>query len=430
MKKIISMVLSVAMLFSSSSVFAADDVEVTVDGSAIDSASYEAAETYTAENPTAAKSNQVIVTLTMEQQPYTIDSFARLELYSKSGEFLDYDELWVGGITKELVYTFDVPEYSIGEAFILKVASGITSVKYYDNVYYPGQQFEFFTYSYAADDGTIVNNNSIALDGIPCYNKAINFYYDGVHADIQPGPRIVNGTAMVPIDSLAKYIGLSTFYDSRYNSQVVSLGNKEMYFNVGNTYTTLFDKNVDAAAPTQFIDDAVFVSLRTFADALGSNLDVYDNGTYFDINMHSSEMVNKYFNELFVNQQGISSKTKHLVWVSLNEFKVRVYEGKQYQWKPIRECIVGIGAPGTPTVTGEFEYQYKDMWYYSSYYVGPCLVFYGGYALHSVLLNYDGTEYDGTVGAKVSHGCIRMKKPDIDWLAGTIGTGTKIYITP
>lgn len=436
MKKIITAVLSASLIFGSFSVFAEniDDtltssVDVSVDGVLIDDTERNDITNYDY-NENGPTSTHVIVNVNMLQQPFTLDSFARLELYSMDGEFLDYDELWIGGTTTELVYDFEVPEYHIGESFILKVCSGITSVQYYDTVYYPGQQFVFSTYSYEIDDGITVNNNSIILDGIPCYHKAINFYYDGVYVDLQPSPRVINGSAMVPVEFLSRYIGLSTFYDPAYNSQVVSLGNQNMYFNVGTTYTTLFDGDVTAPIATQFVDGAVFVSLRTFADALGSQLDVYDNGTYFDIYMHSSPMVNKYFNDLFVNQQGISSRTNNLVWVSLSEYKVRVYEGKQYQWKPIRECTVGIGAPGTPTITGEFEYQYKDTWYYSSYYVGPCLVFYGGYALHSVLLNYDGTEYDGTVGAQVSHGCIRMKKTDIDWLASTIDVGTKIYITP
>jgi lipoprotein-anchoring transpeptidase ErfK/SrfK len=56
-------------------------------------------------------------------------------------------------------------------------------------------------------------------------------------------------------------------------------------------------------------------------------------------------------------------------------------------------------------------------------------VFYGGYALHSTLLNYNGTEYDGTVRAMISHGCIRLHPEDINWIAARIPVGTKIYIT-
>ena len=31
---------------------------------------------------------------------------------------------------------------------------------------------------------------------------------------------------------------------------------------------------------------------------------------------------------------------------------------------------------------------------------------------------------------KLSHGCVRLKKKDIDFIANTIPVGTKIYITP
>ena len=99
-------------------------------------------------------------------------------------------------------------------------------------------------------------------------------------------------------------------------------------------------------------------------------------------------------------------------------------------WKLIHENPCAIGAPGTPTVTGSFEYQYRTQWNYNGYYVGPCLVFYRGYALHSVLLRYNNTEYDGRTGVKISHGCVRMKKADIDLIASKIPVGTRIYITP
>ena len=134
---------------------------------------------------------------------------------------------------------------------------------------------------------------------------------------------------------------------------------------------------------------------------------------------------------MFVNQSGISSRTDYLVWISLHEYKARVYLGKQYQWKPIREMTCAIGAPSSPTITGSFEYQYSmPRWDYGTYYVGPCLVFYGNYALHSVFLYQDGSEYDGRVGMQLSHGCVRFKKVDIDWLYSMIPLKTRIYITP
>ena len=178
------------------------------------------------------------------------------------------------------------------------------------------------------------------------------------------------------------------------------------------------------------IDDTVYVHLRTLADAVGSGIEIADNGISLDVYLSKSSVAEEYFSKLLVNQWGIASRTNYMVWVSLSEYKVRLYEGKQYQWKPILEAPCAIGAPGTPTVTGSYEYNYKSRWDYGSYYVGPCLVFYRGYALHSVLLNQNGTEYDGRVGVKISHGCIRLKKKDIDFIAKTIPVGTRIYITP
>lgn len=239
-----------------------------------------------------------------------------------------------------------------------------------------------------------------------------------------------NGIAMVPIKQLAELIGFKVSYNTQYNTEDLSLGDNHIYFDLFSTFTTAFGYSFYSLAPTIMWGDKVYVSLRTFADSIGSELDVTDYGDVMTINMHSSTFVNDYLRSLPVNQWGIASKTGYMVWVSLSEYTVRLYEGSQYAWKPIHECKCAIGAPGTPTVTGSFEYKYKTRWNYNGYYVGPCLVFYRGYALHSVLLKYNNTEYDGRTGVKISHGCVRMKKPDIDLIANTIPVGTRIYITP
>ena len=54
--------------------------------------------------------------------------------------------------------------------------------------------------------------------------------------------------------------------------------------------------------------------------------------------------------------------------------------------------------------------------------------FNGGYAIHSTLLRYDGTPYDDRVGVKISHGCIRLRKDDINWMVSYIPLNTRIYI--
>jgi len=109
---------------------------------------------------------------------------------------------------------------------------------------------------------------------------------------------------------------------------------------------------------------------------------------------------------------------------------VRVYTGSKGRWEEVASFPCAIGAPGSPTITGSYEYQYRmDGWYYDGYYVGPCLVFHGNYALHSTLLRYNNTPYDDRTGVMISHGCIRLRKPDIDWIAARLPLKSRVYIT-
>ena len=78
----------------------------------------------------------------------------------------------------------------------------------------------------------------------------------------------------------------------------------------------------------------------------------------------------------------------------------------------------------------QFEYIERTEWDYPSYYVGPVLRFYNGYALHSTLLYYNGTEYDGRVGVNISHGCVTSSpKAILTGLQIQIPFYTRIYIT-
>ena len=261
------------------------------------------------------------------------------------------------------------------------------------------------------------------------FEKEIKFLYDGIPVELPTPARLIDGVTMIPIEFVAQHIGMSAEYDWKWNVEVVSLGMDCIYFNVDTTYTTAFGEDLNAAHETIIIDDKVYVSLRTFAEILGSELYVTDDYYSLTIDMTGSPVVKDYFASIPINQWGIASRTDYLVWVSKSEYKVRVYKGEQYRWQQVYEAPCAIGAPGTPTITGSFEYQYKTRWDYGSYYVGPCLVFYGGYALHSVLLRYNGTEYDGRTGVQISHGCVRLKKWDIDWIANTIPLHTRIHVT-
>lgn len=379
-------------------------------------------------NPELA-ATQLTVTAQIEKMPFIKESDAVFELFTQDNKSLGKASMHITPDTDSLVFTFSVPEFEIGQDFILKAVDGLDSVLYYEDRYFTGNEMPFPTYSYVNENNETIKSTDISVTVRPLYEKSINIYYNGSWVTV-PGARVIDGTAMVPIRALGEFIGFDVRYDSDYNVEVVSLGGKDIYFNVGTAYTTVFGTDLFAPSPTTMIDGAVYVSLRTFTDAIGSTLEIKDYFTHMDINISESTYVAEYFKNLPINQWNISSRTNYMVWVSLKEYKVRLFEGKQNQWKPLLEAPCAIGAPGTPTITGSFEYKYKARWDYGTYYVGPCLVFHGGYALHSVLLYQNNTEYDGRVGVQISHGCIRLKKNDIDFIANTIPVGTRIYITP
>ena len=373
--------------------------------------------------------NTVKVNVYITPLQYPKASDVTLSLYSSDDKLLDTKTMPLTAQTKEIDFVFEVGEYTIGDSFKLKLDDGLTSIQYYSDTYYEGQSFSFPTYSYLDGDGIRIFSDGISISALPFYEKAVNVTYNGKQVDLYPGAKLINENTMIPIRKLAQVIGFDVYYDEKYNTEVLSLGPNYIFFNVDTAYTTVFGNDLYATAPTVNIDGTIYVSLRTFADAVQSTLDVKDKGTTLDINMSDAKYVSDYYAKSPVNKWGIASRTNYMVWVSLSEYKVRLYEGSQYKWKLMLEAPCAIGAPGTPSITGSYEYLYKARWDYGTYYVGPCLVFHGGYALHSVLLYQNGSEYDGRVGVQISHGCIRLKKKDIDFIAKTIPVGTRIYCT-
>ncbi len=117
--------------------------------------------------------------------------------------------------------------------------------------------------------------------------------------------------------------------------------------------------------------------------------------------------------EGFVDLLGYDSETEYLIWVSRYTQKVMVFQGSARNWKLIRTFPCGSGSNTTPTPPGAFRTEYRNTrWDYGGYYVGMPTIFNGGHAFHTVLLNYDGSYYNGTVGRPLSHGCVRMLPDD------------------
>lgn len=134
----------------------------------------------------------------------------------------------------------------------------------------------------------------------------------------------------------------------------------------------------------------------------------------------------------WVNAKGYSSRTQYLIWVNLTYQRVNIFQGAQGNWTLIRECLCGSGKPSTPTIRGVFATTYKQSsWNYGSYYCGPVVRFYGGYAFHSRLEYWpmgSGRYYDGRIGFPISHGCLRMYDDDIWFIYNNIPNGTTVVV--
>lgn len=446
MKKLISLLITISIISGSLSVFAYEMPENIPEGMVISpnpmatetvSATEAPTETSTqmpeetiapaTEAPTSAPT--VTVTATIEDLPFITESEATLSLYSMNDVLIGTATESITKETDTVVFSFNVPVITPGTSYKVRATDGIDSILYYTDRYYPDSDINFPIYVYTNREGEEVLSTDIAVSVRPLFTKSVNLYYNGTATNIA-GARVIGEDTVVPVERLAKYMGLDSYYDTTWKSQTVKLGNEYIFFNEDSTYTTIWGEDTNSQCPSVMIDGDIYVSLRTFADAIGAELTVDDHYTHLDIYIGEASKVKEYFSQIPVNQWGISSRTNYMVWVDLSDYKLRLYQGSQYQWKPILETTCAIGAPWTPTVTGSFEYQYRvSGWYYGSYYVGPCLVFYRGYALHSVLLRNNNTEYDGRVGVGISHGCVRLKKWDIDYIANTIPVGTRIYIT-
>lgn len=375
--------------------------------------------------PQADQSGAVEILLHIDPEAIPLSENAQFVLTGGDGE--EYrGEAWISGETAEIIpLQFQVEPYSMGKTFTFSM-TGLSYIEYYGTNYAENRPVILETGDW--------NSGSFNLTAKPKHIKAASVAIDGAAiTDFSMPPRVLNGVTMVPVIELAKHLGIPTAqYHEDYNSVEIALGDRQLLLNLDTNYATLDGEAMELPVEPQFIGWTVFAPIRTLTDAFGSQLTVNDLGSYLDIQLTPSAMVAEYSRGKanVVNSRGISSETDYLIWVSKSEYKLRVYTGKKGSWKFEKEFTVGIGAPGTPTCEGQYRYYSKESrWTYNNYYVGPIMRFNGGYAIHSTLQRYNGTPYDDRVGMKLSHGCVRVQKENMNWLVSYVPLYTKIYIT-
>ena len=155
--------------------------------------------------------------------------------------------------------------------------------------------------------------------------------------------------------------------------------------------------------------------------------------TWYKFSKENGKLLRKIGDDIDKKFQNYSSATRYLIVVKLNEFRVRIYNGKKGSWNRIHKYKCTIGKRSTPTKKGTFTIGSRGKyfntgknlrcWYYTQ--------FYGNYLFHSVLYDRSPSPIhvrDGRLGIRASHGCIRLKLANAKWIYNNIPRGTKVVI--
>lgn len=298
-------------------------------------------------------------TVQIADKKYVVASFIKVEVYDKTGALVGTDREWIGGITESVDLHYDVPEYALGDSFTVKLVEGADTLKYYDTTIRPGQSFEIETSYYYSDDGALVPYNSYVFEAVPLWEKEVVVYVNDRIPKLPSRARIVNGSTLVPVRAVAEAMGISVYYDKDYDSVVCSVGNDQIIYNLNSTYATFFGEDLFLPVAPQYFEGNTYVPVRSLAEAFEAPIESLDFGDHLDVVIGESEVVNRYEP---VNSWDISSRTDYMVWVSKSEYTVRVYEGSMNNWHKIYTAPCAIGAPGTPTITGSYEYIERTFW--------------------------------------------------------------------
>ena len=163
--------------------------------------------------------------------------------------------------------------------------------------------------------------------------------------------------------------------------------------------------------------------LRTGLQKIGGN--TYSFGQRGWLMDQDQVMLNK--------AQDYSSNTSYLILVDRGRCKTAIFKGSYGNWNYDKYWSCSVGKPSTPTITGTYSLGYKQL-YFDPEDGGRCWYktqIYGSYLFHSVIYYRDSAPnriLDGTIGAQVSHGCVRLDIQNAKYIYDTVPSGTKVVI--
>ncbi|MDO5139706.1 MAG: L,D-transpeptidase, partial [Oscillospiraceae bacterium] len=135
--------------------------------------------------------------------------------------------------------------------------------------------------------------------------------------------------------------------------------------------------------------------------------------------------------ESFVNTLGVSSKTKHLIWVNQYTQRLCVFTGKKGKWKLIKQCEadevdgypgwpVASGKPTSPTSTGKTSIKQRDLG------GGGKVPFWNVTSWFSIHGNSEGPW--GPLGWPKSGACTRNRTSNAKWIYYKTKMHTAVYV--
>ncbi|MCR3758568.1 L,D-transpeptidase [Clostridium felsineum] len=134
--------------------------------------------------------------------------------------------------------------------------------------------------------------------------------------------------------------------------------------------------------------------------------------------------------ENLANSNDTPTFTKFFIITSLKDQRVYVFNGDPHNWKLINTFECTSGSSETPTITGHFYVEGKGLAFKTENDV-VCKYYtqiHGNYLFHSILFDKNGNVVDGTLGASLSHGCVRLALQNAKYIYDTVPMGTGIWI--
>lgn len=351
-------------------------------------------------------------------------------IYSPSGQFWGAKHIWVSKAGADYQLVFDTPQYNVGEQLGIKVFSGAQEIRFMNKVYKCEEIIPLKTSSYIDTSNTRIYNNEFSINTVALTAEKVTAFANEWQLYFQNPAKLIDDTCMIPLMEYLCALGMEDrvmIEEETGKIDIVSNGHNVVFYLDGKDMYADDEVTYSNTVPMK-INDIIYVPFRFLVEGLGGSVEAVRNEenrlivtTEFHRQPSPAEIV---------NSEGITSQTDFLIWISKKDFKVHLLKRDNDVWRDYRSFDCTIGKPSTPTITGEYEYHSREeKWPFAQYYVAPIMRFYKGYALHSTLINYDGTPHDDRLREMLSHGCVRMAPKDILWLIEKVPLYTKVYIT-